>query len=372
MIILQPPRISGSEKQQLMQIRDYFGVLIPQLNMALKVTQQAEERTMQSIAASPQQQKAMQEEAARATFADVKNLIIKSADIVNAYSEKISLQLEGRYLAKSEFGTYKEETALLLEANSQRVDLLFENDQQITTDLTYLTNDLGGVKGDVQTVQGDVQSVQESMGGLQENVSGLQDNVDAFGEDLAGVRLDTDTLLADTEQLETDLSTVQAATNDLRTTSSSLSADMETVKAQGQTMADSIAGLESTAAGLETDTAALKSATDQIGEQLEGVVADNLLTKAYIRMGLLGTEDGLDIYGLEIGQNVEANGAEIFAKFMRLSAGQLTFYNGDGSVAAVASGDRFLCPVLEAQKLYLGGFSFLPRTNGNLSVRWTQ
>jgi hypothetical protein len=137
-------------------------------------------------------------------------------------------------------------------------------------------------------------------------------------------------------------------------------------------MADSIAGLETTAAGLETDTAALKSAADQIGEQLEGVVADNLLTKAYIRMGLLGTEDGLDIYGLEIGQNVEANGAEIFAKFMRLSAGQLTFYNGDGSVAAVASGDRFLCPVLEAQKLYLGGFSFLPRTNGNLSVRWTQ
>ena len=302
MIILQPPRISGSEKQQLMQIRDYFGVLIPQLNMALKVTQQAEERTMQSIAASPQQQKAMQEEAARATFAEVKNLIIKSADIVNAYSEKISLQLEGRYVAQSEFGTYKEETALLLEASSQRVDLLFENDQTVAA---------------------------------------------AF-------------------------SNLEATANDLRTASGSLRADMETVKAQGQTMADSIAGLETTAAGLETDTAALKSATDRIGEQLEGVAADNLLTKAYIRMGLLGTENGLDIYGLEIGQNVESNGAEIFAKFMRLSAGQLTFYNGDGSVAAVASGDRFLCPVLEAQKLYLGGFSFLPRTNGNLSVRWTQ
>ena len=100
------------------------------------------------------------------------------------------------------------------------------------------------------------------------------------------------------------------------------------------------------------------------------VVADNLLTKAYMRVGLLGTEDGLDVYGLEIGQNVAADGKEIFSKFMRLSSGKLRFYNGDGSLAAEASGDRFLCPVLEARKLYLGGFSFLPRTNGNLSVRW--
>lgn len=299
MILLQPPRLSGSEQQQLTQLKDYLGALIPQLNLALE---QATRQEYTLLPAQPQALRAQKEQQAADTFADVKNLIIKSADIVNAWYDAISLKLKGVYVAQSEFGTYQEQTALALEATARQVELLFENDQTVAA---------------------------------------------AF-------------------------SNLEATANDLRTASGSLRADMETVKAQGQTMADSIAGLETTAAGLETDTAALKSATDQIGEQLEGVVADNLLTKAYIRMGLLGTENGLDIYGLEIGQNVEANGAEIFAKFMRLSAGQLTFYNGDGSVAAVASGDRFLCPVLEAQKLYLGGFSFLPRTNGNLSVRWTQ
>ena len=299
MILLQPPRLFGDERQQLTQLKDYLGALIPQLNLALEQATR-QEYTLQT--AQPQAIRAQKEQQAAATFADVKSLIIKSADIVNAWYDAISLKLQGLYVAQSDFGTYREETALLLEASARQVELLFENDQT----------------------------------------------------------------------LETEFSNLQATANDLRATSGSLSADMETVKAQGQAAAHSIAGLESTAAGLVAESAALKSAADRMDGQLAGLVADNLLTKAYIRMGLLDTEEGMDIYGLEIGQTVEANGTEVFAKCMRLSAGQLTFYNGDGSVAAVASGDWFLCPVLEAQKLYLGGFSLLPRTNGNLSVRWTK
>lgn len=299
MILLQPPRLFGDERQQLTQLKDYLGALIPQLNLALEQATR-QEYTLQT--AQPQAIRAQKEQQAAATFADVKSLIIKSADIVNAWYDAISLKLQGLYVAQSDFGTYREETALLLEASARQVELLFENDQT----------------------------------------------------------------------METEFSNLQATANDLRATSGSLSADMETVKVQGQAAADGLAGLEGTAADLVAESAALKSAADRMDGQLAGLVADNLLTKAYIRMGLLDTEEGVDIYGLEIGQTVEANGAEVFAKCMRLSAGQLTFYNGDGSVAAVASGDRFLCPVLEAQKLYLGGFSFLPRTNGNLSVRWTQ
>lgn len=299
MILLQPPRLFGDERQQLTQLKDYLGALIPQLNLALEQATR-QEYTLQT--AQPQAIRAQKEQQAAATFADVKSLIIKSADIVNAWYDAISLKLQGLYVAQSDFGTYREETALLLEASARQVELLFENDQTMATEFSNL----------------------------------------------------------------------QATANDLRATSGSLSADMETVKAQGQAAADSLAGLEGTAAGLAAESAALKSAADRMDGQLAGLVADNLLTKAYIRMGLLDTEEGMDIYGLEIGQTVEANGAEVFAKCMRLSAGQLTFYNGDGSVAAVASGDRFLCPVLEAQKLYLGGFSLLPRTNGNLSVRWTK
>lgn len=299
MILLHPPRLSGDERQQLTQLKDYLGALIPQLNLALEQATR-QEYTLQT--AQPQTLRAQKEQQAAATFADVKSLIIKSADIVNAYYDAISLKLKGLYVAQSEFGTYQEETALLLEANAKQVDLLFENDQTMATEFSNL----------------------------------------------------------------------QATANDLRTASGSLREDLASVKVQGQAVADSVTGLESAVSGLVSDSTALKATADRLEGQLGEVAADNLLTKAYIRMGLLGTEDGLDIYGLEIGQNVEANGTGIFAKFMRLSSGQLTFYHGDGSVAAVASGDRFLCPALEAQKLYLGGFSFLPRTNGNLSVRWTK
>lgn len=134
MITIRLPNITATtEKGQLEQIRSYLFQFAEQLNWALgNIDSKAAEAT-QKIETTIQQRDAVQQ--AQATFAEVKSLIIKSADIVNAYYEEISRRLEGQYVAQSEFGTYTQETAATLEANAEGISLLFDNQQSIQTDV---------------------------------------------------------------------------------------------------------------------------------------------------------------------------------------------------------------------------------------------
>lgn len=77
-----------------------------------------------------------------ASFNEIKSLIIKSADIVNAYYEKISKRLAGEYVAQSDFGTYQELTESQLEANSTSIEQLYTNLQEIITDIDNLEHSL--------------------------------------------------------------------------------------------------------------------------------------------------------------------------------------------------------------------------------------
>ena len=77
-----------------------------------------------------------------AKFNDIKALIIKSADIVNAYYEVIKAKLSGEYVAQSEFGTYTELTEQQIEANSTGISQNFTNIQEIVTDIETLQHKL--------------------------------------------------------------------------------------------------------------------------------------------------------------------------------------------------------------------------------------
>lgn len=66
------------------------------------------------------------------TFNSIKSLIIKSADIINAYSEQIKAELEGEYVAQSDFGTFAEQTNQAIEANATGISQMFVNIQEIS------------------------------------------------------------------------------------------------------------------------------------------------------------------------------------------------------------------------------------------------
>ncbi len=81
---------------------------------------------------------------AQSAFLAIKDLIIKSADIVNAYYEVIEKRLSGEYVAASDFGTYKSETEKLITETSESTTENYNSIQEIydqTGNLSELRKD---------------------------------------------------------------------------------------------------------------------------------------------------------------------------------------------------------------------------------------
>lgn len=124
------PNITGlSEKEQLRQLKSYLYQLVEQLNNTASVAVTTGKKTSDTAA------RQTGGENAAAEFAALKSLIIKSADIVEAYGEQIEKRLEGHYVSSSEFGTYAENTSSQITANSTQINQKYESLQSVVTGL---------------------------------------------------------------------------------------------------------------------------------------------------------------------------------------------------------------------------------------------
>lgn len=114
MIEINSPNITGAnDAQSLAQIKSYLYQLSGQLNWAfstLDAPAAAGSSDIVMVGDNTPSTKNDSEKTAE-TFAELKGLIIKSADIVDAYYTEINNRLSGVYVAQSEFGTYTEQVS---------------------------------------------------------------------------------------------------------------------------------------------------------------------------------------------------------------------------------------------------------------------
>lgn len=137
---LRYPDMSKGQADGYLQVRSYLRQLVDELNVAL---QQVESTASQAVVlAKSSGARGGSGQSPQATFNSIKSLIIKSADIVESYYDVINKRLEGLYVAKSDFGTYSEETAQTIKANSTQIQRLYENIQQIVTDIENVEHTL--------------------------------------------------------------------------------------------------------------------------------------------------------------------------------------------------------------------------------------
>ncbi len=143
------PKISSTtERGQFEQIRSYLYQLVDQLNYALNAIGGEETTVLQqgSKATAAEESKK-----AEATFNSIKALIIKSADIVNAYYEEINERFTGQYVAQSDFGTYMEQTEQSVTANSTAITNMFNSMQKIITEIENLEHSLVEVNAHIKS-----------------------------------------------------------------------------------------------------------------------------------------------------------------------------------------------------------------------------
>lgn len=127
------PRIyAGTAEEQLRDVQSFIYQLVEKLNYAMTIVGEGGAESyyvQQAVAAGI----ADTEEKARDTFASIKALIIKSADIIQAYSEKITADLAGQYVAISDFGEYQRLTEAHFTATDTRVDQNYEYIEELRT-----------------------------------------------------------------------------------------------------------------------------------------------------------------------------------------------------------------------------------------------
>lgn len=134
--IRRPNITAPTAEGQIKQIKDYLYQLTNQLNFAIKSTDSMAAATVNATEDTKNSEEVKAN--AEAIFFQVKDLIIKSADIVNAYYETISKKLSGVYVATSDFGEFKQETTAEFEATSKNITQNYDSIQSIESNLDNL------------------------------------------------------------------------------------------------------------------------------------------------------------------------------------------------------------------------------------------
>lgn len=149
---LRLPNITGvTEREQLSQIKGYLYQLVQQLQWALSTIETSS--VPNQVASQASQKVIVQAKAknAEVDFNALKTLIIKSADIVDAYYDAISERLTGLYVASSDFGTYIEETDAKIKKTSTDITQNYTNIQKILTDIENLNFTLAEVNAHIKS-----------------------------------------------------------------------------------------------------------------------------------------------------------------------------------------------------------------------------
>lgn len=273
MIDIRLPQISGvTEKEQLQQVKSYLFQLASQLQWALQNVDSVNisaSTTPQSQITNPYGVSTIGSQGdgnAYATFNSIKALIIKSAEIVDAYYQEINTRLESEYAASSDFGTFQQQMVQEIATNSEGIEQNFVNLQKISQEIA---NEL--------------------------------------------VQFDT--------------------------------------------------ALNEAKGNLDADITSIKKVIDSVTDSLIDV-------NACIKSGLLYTDDnGVPVYGLEIGQTSTIDGEEVFNKFARFTAGRLSFYDQNGyEVAYISDYKIYITHAEVTGSLKIGGY--LIDTSKGLTFKW--
>lgn len=150
-IDIRLPNITATnDAGKLSQMQSYMYQLVEQLNWALNAIETVGATGTATPTVKVQQSESLSQEEALVTFNSIKALIIKSADIVNAYEETIRTNFKGEYFAESDFGTFVQTTSRYVEENSRGVTEAYESIEKIDTDVFDLKDYVDTTKGYIQ------------------------------------------------------------------------------------------------------------------------------------------------------------------------------------------------------------------------------
>lgn len=440
------PQLTGAtEKEQIQQMRTYIHQLVDELKWALNsvdspqnnvvVIRQNQRNANGGISTIGMDE--LDDDSVQAHFNEIKPLIIKSADIVNAYYDEINKRLEGLYVAQSDFGTFIEQTSQEIEANSTDITQVFNNVQTIATDVTNIGSSVQQIDNKVSTIDTKVSTVETKVSTMDSYATTMSAKVNRIDLEVSTIDTELKTVGENVGTLDTTLKAVEGNVGNLDATLkavegnvNTLDTNLKSVEGNVTNLDSSLKAVEGTVGGLDTNLKAvetdlndtkvgigssLESISEEVGvidKDLQGVKAgvekdigdlsdevgkvdtkledaksalnsdlgklkDSLNelnsvvveVNAHIKSGLLDYDNGIPVYGLEVGQMNTINGVETFNKYARFTAGRLSFYDNNGTEVAYISDYKLYITHAEVTgTLKLGGY--LVDTSNGVTFKW--
>lgn len=137
MIYLDLPTINGSgtTEQQLAEIRLYIYRSNEQMNATLSnlSIDKIWENTASALSAANSGNQD-EEKALMTQYQKIRDLVIKTADVVIKQDESLQMAMNGSYLAKSDFGEYLLNTSVEIDGNSTGFKQLYTHETQLSSD----------------------------------------------------------------------------------------------------------------------------------------------------------------------------------------------------------------------------------------------
>lgn len=384
------PQLTGAtEREQIQQMRTYIHQLVDELKWALNsvdsqnnvvVIRQNQRNANGGISTIGMDE--LDDDSVQAHFNEIKPLIIKSADIVNAYYDEINKRLEGLYVAQSDFGTFVEQTSQDIEATSTDITQVFNNVQLIATDVNTIGSNVQQIDSKVSTIDTKVSTVETKVSTMDSYATTMSAKVNRIDLEVSTIDTELQTVGENVGTLDTNIKAVETDLNDTKVgIGSSLESISEEVGVIDKDLQGVKAGVEKDIGDLsdevgKVDTkiedakSALSSDIDKLKDSLNALNSLIVEVNARIKSGLLYYDDnGIPVYGLEVGQTNTVNGVEVFNKFARFTAGRLSFYDNNGTEVAYISDYKIYITHAEVTgTLKLGGY--LVDTSNGVTFKW--
>lgn len=143
-VVHMPAAPSGPLEQQVRQQYAYLFQLAQTLNRAME---QAEGQLPAQGAQTAGKQEAQER---RRQAAELKSLLVKTADAVHRELDLLQATLTGNYVAQSDFGTYLEKTSQEIEADPTKLERYFRFAARIRAEAEQVGADFAAYKTDVE------------------------------------------------------------------------------------------------------------------------------------------------------------------------------------------------------------------------------
>ncbi len=143
MIELRLPNVTGTTpEEQIAELKRYLYSTVNQLNWALQTLEEGTDSNTKITKQIVEKQKSPDK--AQDNFNEIKGLIIKSAEIVEAFSEEASKRFSSEYVAKSEIGTYVANETADIRANAEGLRVDIDKTEAIAAEIQNIQKEMKG------------------------------------------------------------------------------------------------------------------------------------------------------------------------------------------------------------------------------------